>query len=347
MEREALWLIHLALRNQNGDDFTQSKQKEKITMKNPLKSTVLSAAIFAFMAAALYLPPAVSASSHSVKPVAIAEDAAVAVATVVAVDEKTRNITLKGPEGDKWTFTAGPEVRNFDQIKRGDRIIVSYYEGFAVALGPKGSGAKEKVSAMEVTQAKPGEKPGVRITGTTLAVGTVKAVDKKNRTVTLQGAERTVTLEVSEDVDLSKVKVGGTAEAVYIQSYAVQMVPAPKVSGTVKLESTSVAVGIGVKWGAGTLTLHDGSTHKIKINGLSVIDVGVSKIKASGEVFNLVELSDLNGTFLAGEAGIALGPGRSAGAMKNGNGVVMQLRSTQKGVKLTLAPEGLSVKLVE
>ena len=78
-----------------------------------------------------------------------------------------------------------------------------------------------------------------------------------------------------------------------------------------------------------------------------MIDVGVSKIEASGEVFNLVEFVDLNGTFLAGEAGIALGPGRSATAMKNTNGVVIQLKSSQKGAKLTLAPEGLSIKLVK
>ena len=316
-------------------------------MKSTLKLIVRSATTLVLLATTLFLPLAVSAAEPSGKPGVMAEDTAVAVATVVAVDEKTRNITLKGPEGDKWTFTAGPEVRNFAQIKRGDRVIVTYYEGFALALGPKGSGAKEKASAVEVARSKPGEKPAMSITETTVAVGVVKAVDHKNRKVTLQGAERTLTLEAAEDVDLSKVKAGDTAEAVYIQSYAVQVVPAPKVSGTIKLESTSIAVGIGVKWGHGTLTLHDGTTHKIKINGLSVIDLGVTKIEASGEVFNLVELTDLNGTFLAGEAGIALGPGRSASAMKNGNGVVIQLKSSQEGVKLTLAPEGLSIKLVE
>jgi hypothetical protein len=303
--------------------------------------------LIALLVTTLFLPLVVSAAGPSGEPGVLVEDAAVAVATVVAIDEKTRAITLKGPEGDKWTFTAGPEVRNFAQIKRGDRVMTSYFEGFALALGPKGSGEQAKFAAMEVTRAKPGEKPAASITNKTAAVGIVKAIDQKNRTVTLQGAERTVELEVSDDVDLSKVKVGDTAEAVYIASYAVQVLPAPKVSGTVKLESTSVALGVGVEWGHGTLTLHDGTTHKIKINGLSVVDLGVSEIKATGEVFNLVELTDLNGTFFAGEAGIAVGMGGSATAMKNGNGVVMQLKSTQKGIKLTLAPEGLSIKLVE
>ena len=67
---------------------------------------------------------------------AVVDGAAVAVATVVSVDEKTRIVTLAGPEGDHWTFTAGPEVQNFDQIKRGDRLIASYYQGFAIGIGP-------------------------------------------------------------------------------------------------------------------------------------------------------------------------------------------------------------------
>jgi Cu/Ag efflux protein CusF len=204
---------------------------------------------------------------------------------------------------------------------------MSYFEGFALALGPKGSGTEAEFSALKVTRAKLGEKPAASITSRTVAVGIVKAIDREHRIVTLEGAERTVQLEVSDDIDLAKVKVGDSVEAVYIASYAVQVVPAPKVSGTVKLKSMSVALGIGVEWGHGTLTLHDGSIHKIKINGLSVIDLGISEVKATGEVFNLVELKDLDGTFFAGEAGLTLGMGGSVSALKNGNGVVMQLKA--------------------
>jgi len=301
----------------------------------------------ALLVTTLFLPLAVSAAEPAGEPGVMMEDAAVAVAVVTAIDEKTRQITLKGPEGDKVTFTAGPEVRNFAQIKRGDRVLMSYFEGFALALGPKGSGIEAEFSALEVKRAKLGDKPAASVTSKTVAVGIVKAIDREHRLVTLEGAERTVQLEVSDDVDLSKVKVGDSVEALYVASYAVQVVPAPKVFATVKLKSMTVALGIGVEWGHGTLTLHDGSTHKIKINGLSVIDLGVSEVKATGEVFNLVELTDLDGTFFAGEAGLSLGMGGSASALKNGNGVVLQLKAIQKGVRLTLAPEGLKIKLVE
>jgi Cu/Ag efflux protein CusF len=276
-----------------------------------------------------------------------AGDAAIAVATVVAIDEQTRQITLKGSEGDEVTITAGPEVRNFDQIKRGDKVIMEYYQALAIALGPKGSGIRERVDMLDVERAKPGDKPAARMTKRIFALGTVESVDAKNNTVVLKGALKTVQMTVSEDVDLSKVKPGDEVEAVYTESFAVKVEPAPKVSGTVEMKTTSVAIGIGVEWGSGTLTMNDGSTHKFKINGLSVIDVGVSSVQFTGEVFHLVEAKDLTGTYVAGEAGATLFAGGSAMSMKNSKGVVMNLKSTQKGLKLTLAPEGLTIKMAE
>src|SRR5512144_951541 len=48
-------------------------------------------------------------------------------ATVVAIDKGTRTITLKGPERT-FDVVAGDEVRNFDQIKVGDRVTAKYVE---------------------------------------------------------------------------------------------------------------------------------------------------------------------------------------------------------------------------
>ena len=115
-------------------------------------------------------------------------------------------------------------------------------------------------------------------------------------------------------------------------------------SGKVWVESTSVAIGIGVSWGDGKLTFQ-GKDHIFNVNGLSVIDLGVSKVTANGEVFNLKKLSDFNGNFVAGEAGATVGGGAGAVIMKNQNGVVMKLTSTSQGVQLTLAGAGVDVKL--
>src|SRR5512143_3537229 len=58
----------------------------------------------------------------------------VAIATVVAIDQQTRKVTLRGEGGKEWTFTAGPEVRNLAQVQRGDRVLVQYFQGLALGL---------------------------------------------------------------------------------------------------------------------------------------------------------------------------------------------------------------------
>ncbi len=45
-------------------------------------------------------------------------------ATVDSVDYENRTGTLKLPDGTMLTFKAGPEVRNFDQVKAGDKVLI-------------------------------------------------------------------------------------------------------------------------------------------------------------------------------------------------------------------------------
>jgi hypothetical protein len=119
---------------------------------------------------------------------------------------------------------------------------------------------------------------------------------------------------------------------------------APVASGTVEISSSAVAVGIGVTWGDGTLSYH-GQKYVFSVNGLSVVDLGISTITATGEVSNLNKVEDFSGNYAAGEAGIALAGGQSDVIMKNEHGVVLKLHGTQQGVRLTLAAQGVSLKL--
>ena len=272
-------------------------------------------------------------------------DAAVAVDVVVNIDKDTRVITLKNEAGEQYSFTAGPEVKNFDQLKRGDLVIMEYYSGFALALEPKSSGLEVKASTQTVQTAEPGEKPGMKVTGGTYVTAEIVGIDQELGVVILQGPEHVLALKVNESINLSDLKVGQEVEALYTESYAISVVPAPKVSGAVNMKTKAVAVGIGYSWGEGNLTMYDGTKHDFSVRGLTVIDVGITSVEATGDVYNLVEAKDLEGLFVAGEAGATLVGGGSVMALKNGNDVVIKLKSTQKGVRLSLAGQGLKVKL--
>ena len=126
--------------------------------------------------------------------------------------------------------------------------------------------------------------------------------------------------------------------------FSTAMAAEPPPSGTVTLTSKSVAVGIGVTWGDGTLTM-GGKIYPFSVEGLSVADLGVSSVTTSGEVFNLKNAADLSGKYVTGEIGIALVKGENDTIMKNDKGVILRLHGTQKGARLTLGPGGVKIKL--
>ena len=118
----------------------------------------------------------------------------------------------------------------------------------------------------------------------------------------------------------------------------------PPTTATIEFHGGSVAVGVGFSWGGGTLT-YDGKKYPISVNGLSAIDVGASKYSASGTVRNLKSLKDIEGTYVAGEAGATVAGGVSVSSMKNDKGVVIEFNTTRAGLQFTLAPKGASIKL--
>jgi hypothetical protein len=115
-------------------------------------------------------------------------------------------------------------------------------------------------------------------------------------------------------------------------------------SGKVTIESKSVAIGVGVSWGDGVLQ-YKGKKYSFTVDGLSVIDLGVSKVSARGDVTNLKKLEDFAGTYTAAGAGGTVGGGAAVAALKNQNGVEMKLTATTQGVKFALAGAGVTIKL--
>jgi hypothetical protein len=119
-----------------------------------------------------------------------------------------------------------------------------------------------------------------------------------------------------------------------------------KPDATLTLSEGSVGVGIGYSWGKGTLT-YKGKSYPFKVEGLSVGEVGVMRATARGDVFNLKRLEDFSGNYAAGGAAGTVGGGAGVTAMKNQNGVVIELKSTTQGASLKLAAEGIRLTLAQ
>lgn len=148
------------------------------------------------------------------------------VADVVAVDAATRELVLKTLRGDELVLVAGEEVKNFAQIKTGDRLVVQYVESLVMALKKGTAGIRERVEGADAVKAPEGAKPGVAGARQVSVVADVVAVDAKRQDVTLKGAKRTVTLHVQDPAVFANIKVGDQVAATYTQALAVAVEPA-------------------------------------------------------------------------------------------------------------------------
>ena len=119
---------------------------------------------------------------------------------------------------------------------------------------------------------------------------------------------------------------------------------AKKPDATLTLSEGTVAVGIGFSWGKGTLD-YQGKKHPVKVSGLAVGEVGLDRATAVGSVYNLKKLSDFDGNYVAAGAGATVAGGAGISAMRNQNGVVIELKSTTQGASLKLAAEGLKLSV--
>lgn len=129
-----------------------------------------------------------AAKKQAEKPNATMVDVVTVEALVESIDATARTITLKMPNGMQRTVALGPEVRNFDQIKAGDRVTARFIESLAIKVAK----TKEAPAASEkqtVELAPKGEKPGMIAVDTAEMTASVQKIDYKKRLITLKGPE--------------------------------------------------------------------------------------------------------------------------------------------------------------
>ncbi len=121
---------------------------------------------------------------------------------------------------------------------------------------------------------------------------------------------------------------------------------AKKPSGTVAIDETQFAFILGGSVGGGKL-MFEGQEYPFKVGGLTVgANVGVSKMSAAGEVYDLTDISKFPGTYTKLEASITLGGGVGGLRLKNENGVIMRLESRTQGLQLNVgSASGIKVTM--
>ncbi|WP_172966003.1 MULTISPECIES: hypothetical protein [Cupriavidus] len=156
---------------------------------------------------------------------ATASGTVTATAVITAIDAANRKLTLKTQQGKTVEMTVGPEARNFEQLKVGDKVTVSYREALTVSL-KKGSGAASMQEKEIADRAQPGARPGGTVGREVTVVAQVVAVNREAQIVTVKGPRgQIVDLMVSDPDQMKDVKKGDRVQAVYTEAVAVSVEP--------------------------------------------------------------------------------------------------------------------------
>jgi hypothetical protein len=161
------------------------------------------------------------------KPGAVVAEGVSITATVEAIDYDKRTVDLKGPKGRVVTLKVGPEAKNFNQVKVGDRVTAKYFESTAIAVRKAGEPPfAEETKAVQ--RAAPGGQPGGIAIDTTEMTARVEDIDYKARTVTLRGPQqKTATVKVDKSVKrFNEVKKGDEIVIRRTEAIAIDVKPA-------------------------------------------------------------------------------------------------------------------------
>jgi Cu/Ag efflux protein CusF len=209
--------------------------------KNTRLVLALAVALGTCAGALAQQPAANSSSTMATAPgKALLTDVVKTTATVVGVDAGTRVITLKRQDGKVVTMTAGEEVRNFPQIKVGDRVDVEYGRALALELR-KGNAAKASANeSAAVVSAPQGQKPAAGAVREVTVLADVVGVDTANKIVTLKGpAGNVVEMVVKDPAQLANIKKGDQVQAVYTESLAIKVSAAAAKDGDKKAKEAA------------------------------------------------------------------------------------------------------------
>ena len=140
-------------------------------------------------------------------------------------------MTVTGSDGGIVDFIASPEVRNFNQLKVGDKVSLDYEAAVALELQPAGSDQVGVSAAQGGTMAPTGTRPGGSRSNTVSVVTEVVAVDPVANTIALRGPRGYTQIIAVERPDLQaklpQVQRGDLLRISYTEAVALSISPSP------------------------------------------------------------------------------------------------------------------------
>jgi hypothetical protein len=198
------------------------------TARLVLLAVVANFIIVPMLAAALAVSALAQEQKSSTAPPLSAEESVLVTvtATVQAVDQAKREVTLKGPLGNVVTFKVDQRVKRLKAVIVGDEVTADYYVSLAGELRPPTEAEKENPITVlaEAVRAPKGTQPAGGVLRAIKVVTTVEGLDLPTQSVTLKGPLGNYATIRARNVDkLKQLRLGDTIMVTYTEALAVSL----------------------------------------------------------------------------------------------------------------------------
>ena len=147
-------------------------------------------------------------------------------AVVETVDQETREVLLRGPEGNLMTVTAGENVERFNEIEVGDKVNAQFSTYFKAEFREPTEAEKAEPLVVLAGLGKASEdKPPSAVVGQAIkAVVSIEIINRPDMFVTVRGPHGNYVSIPIEDKDLiTQLNVGEVVVLTYTEAVAIML----------------------------------------------------------------------------------------------------------------------------
>lgn len=158
------------------------------------------------------------------KPSIHTSQTAILTAVVEAINHETREVTLRGPEGNTVSFVASEEARNLDQVSVGDIVMAEYEQSLSIEVFANDGSAPGAGELTAAGRSEKGDMPGAAAVNAQVITATVEEINIENNTFKLKGPSGEVQEYVARDPEnLKKAEVGDLVVITYTEAVAISV----------------------------------------------------------------------------------------------------------------------------
>ncbi len=158
------------------------------------------------------------------KPSMFTSQTIILTAVVEAINHETREVTLRGPEGNTVSFVASEEARNLGQVGVGDIVNVEYVQSMSIEVFAN-DGTEPGAGELTVAgRSEEGEMPAVTAIDAVVITAIVEEINIEANTFKLKGPSGEITEYTAQNPEnLKKAEVGDLVVITFTEAIALSV----------------------------------------------------------------------------------------------------------------------------